>query len=44
MNFLEEYYAMKTKFGWIFNKLELKKSPDALKTNRAVELAIIQML
>ena len=36
--------AMKTKFGWIFNKLELKKSPAALKTNRAVELAIIQML
>jgi len=35
---------MKTKFGWIFNKSELKKNPDALKTDRAVELAIIQML
>ena len=37
-------HSMKTIFGWIFNKLELKKSPDALKTNRSVELAIIQML
>ncbi len=35
---------MKTKFGWIYNKSKLKKNPDALKTNRGFELAIIQML
>ncbi|MBA7563268.1 hypothetical protein ES708_04923 [subsurface metagenome] len=35
---------MKTIFGWIFNKSELKKNSAALKTNRSVELSIIQML